>query len=122
MQSLDKAAPADRGGGKTAFAVTVVFELVDGAFASFHRLVSENAAQSVASEAGCLRFDVLTPEGGGEGDVLLYEIYVDRAAFDVHLATAHFKTFDAATRDLVRQKTIATFRVAENAGANGSAG
>lgn len=121
MQSSHKEAPVDWGGGKTAFAVTVAFELVDGAFASFHRLVGENAAESVASEAGCLRFDVLTPEDGGEGDVLLYEIYVDRAAFDVHLATAHFKAFDAATRDLVRRKTVATFRVAENAGAGGSA-
>ena len=122
MQSSDKAAPVDRGGAATAFAITVAFELADGAFASFHRLVTENAAQSVATESGCLRFDVLTPEEGGGGDVVLYEIYVDRAAFDVHLATAHFKAFDDATRDLVRRKTVAAFRVAENAKGNGSAG
>lgn len=120
MQDSDGTGQIDRGGPETAFAVTVAFELVEGAFTDFRRLVGENAAQSVASEAGCRRFDVLTPEENGGSDVVLYEIYVDRAAFDVHLASAHFKAFDDATRDLVRRKTVATFRVTENAEKSGS--
>ena len=43
------------------FAITVAFELEDGAAEKFHRLVAENARQSVAIEPGCIRFDVLFP-------------------------------------------------------------
>ena len=113
---MQQAAGANEGPKRESYAITVAFELAFGAFDEFHRLVSDNAAQSVASEAGCIRFDVLTPLGAaGETGVLLYEIYVDRAAFDLHLASAHFKAFDAATRDLVRTKTVAAFSVQENA-------
>jgi autoinducer 2-degrading protein len=99
----------------TAFAITVLFELVDGAFARFHELVSDNARQSVESEAGCLRFDVLTPVTAEGSQVFLYEIYEDRAAFDVHLASTHFKLFDQLSRDLVRNKIITAYAVEENA-------
>ena len=95
------------------YGITVNFELEEGAFDTFQRLVSENARESVATEAGCLRFDVLTPPGGGE--VFLYEIYRDRAAFDLHLATPHFRRFDEITRDLVRCKTVVAYSVQENA-------
>lgn len=99
-----------------AFAVTVLFELEDGASELFHRLVADNARLSVALEPGCLRFDVLTPTGAGPSlDVFLYEIYTDPAAFDVHLASDHFKAFDARTRALVRTKTVRTFAVGQNA-------
>lgn len=98
----------------TAFAITVSFELVDGAVEKFHRLVSENARQSVALEPGCLRFDVLFPTNGAR-EVFLYEIYTDQAAFDVHLASPHFKSFDEETRALVRKKTVNAFSVDQNA-------
>lgn len=102
-----------------AFAITVAFELVDGALADFHRLVSENAALSVEREPECLRFDVLTPSSGTPGpDILLYEIYRDKAAFDLHLASEHYRDFDRQTRDLIRKKTVVTFAVAENAKAD----
>ena len=42
-----------------AFAITVSFELEEGAAEMFRRLVAENARQSVALEPGCIRFDVL---------------------------------------------------------------
>lgn len=100
---------------EAAFALTVVFELVDGAFPEFYRLVAENAAQSVKQEPGCLRFDVLTPLGAEKpSQVFLYEIYRDRAAFDLHLTSAHYLSFDACTRNMVRRKTVVTYRVDEN--------
>ncbi len=71
---------------------------------------------SVEREPGCLRFDVLTPtEDGGAPQVFLYEIYRDRAAFDLHLESEHYKAFDASTRGLVSRKTVQAFNVAENA-------
>jgi autoinducer 2-degrading protein len=99
-----------------AFAITVSFELEEGAAEKFHRLVAENARQSVALEPGCLRFDVLFPTDGAPGrEVFLYEIYADPAAFDIHLASQHFKSFDEETRALVRKKTVNAFTVDQNA-------
>ena len=97
-----------------AFAITVSFELQEGAAEMFRRLVAENARQSVALEPGCIRFDVLYPVTRTH-EVFLYEIYADQAAFDIHLASAHFKSFDEATRPLVRKKTVNAFTVDQNA-------
>lgn len=100
------------GGG---YGVTVLFELEDGAFEKFYPLVCENAEKSVVLESACLRFDVLTPTAEGRAnEVFLYEIYADRAAFELHLASAHFKSFDESSRDLVRSKTVLTFSVEQN--------
>jgi autoinducer 2-degrading protein len=99
-----------------AFAITVAFELLEGAFPEFYRLVAENAALSVKLEPDCLRFDVLTPtDTAGSTHVFLYEIYKDRAAFDRHLASEHFRQFDQRSRDLVINKTVVAYAVAENA-------
>lgn len=95
------------------FAVTVEFELNGGFRGRFLELVRENAAVSMRDEPGCSRFDVLTPRGGDADRVLLYEVYDDRTAFEAHLKTAHFHAFDAASRRLVRAKTIVEFDVAE---------
>jgi (4S)-4-hydroxy-5-phosphonooxypentane-2,3-dione isomerase len=97
-----------------AYAITVAFDLMPGTRRRFLSLVKENAASSVKLERGCLRFDVLTPLKSGP-DVLLYEIYTDRAAFDAHLNSDHFLRFDAATRDLVSAKVVTEFEVTENA-------
>jgi len=94
------------------FAITVVFDLVSGQRDRFLKLVKENAATSVNVEPGCHRFDVLLPEA--EDRVVLYEIYNDRAAFDAHLATSHFKVFDRATKDLVKGKAVTSFTLFEH--------
>ena len=110
--------PGGRGKGRVgaAFAITVAFELLEGAFPEFHRLVAENAALSVKLEADCLRFDVLTPADPATAThVFLYEIYTDRAAFDLHLASEHFRQFDQRSRDLVISKTVLAYAVQENA-------
>lgn len=96
------------------FAVTVAFELCDGAFGEFHRLVSANAAVSVDCEPGCLRFDVLIPAAPGPPDLFLYEVYASRAAFEVHLASDHYRAFDERTRALVRTKVVHCYTIGEN--------
>jgi autoinducer 2-degrading protein len=106
--------------GKTVtarpFVITVEFELENDVFPEFLRQVTENAATSVRLEAHCLRFDVLTPSAAGAIDrVLLYEIYTDRAAFDVHLESEHFKIFDETTRTMVRKKTVVQYEIAQHA-------
>lgn len=107
---------AKEGVGAAAFAITVAFELLEGTFPEFHRLVAENAALSVKLEPDCLRFDVLTPaDAAGSTHVFLYEIYRDRAAFDLHLTSEHFLQFDQRSRDLVISKTVLAYTVQENA-------
>ena len=93
------------------FAITVAFAVRPKRLATFLALVRENAAASLRAEAGCLSFDVLRPLSAGGPDVLLYEVYSDRAAFDAHLASRHFLSFDAATREMVLAKTIVEFQV-----------
>jgi autoinducer 2-degrading protein len=97
------------------YAITVAFELKPGCLEAFMPLLDANASASVATEPGCLRFDVLRPLRPGGPEVLLYEIYTDRAAFEAHLASVHYIAFDRATRDLVLRKSVAEFGVSENA-------
>jgi autoinducer 2-degrading protein len=87
------------------FAIVVEFQLKQGAQAEFRRLIDANAEASARSEQGCLQFDVLEPEGEGDR-VLLYEIYSDKAAFDIHLRSEHFRTFAGASETLCLQKTV----------------
>lgn len=89
----------------SGFAVWVDFKLKPGARPVFRELVDANAKASVKSEPGCLRFDVLEPEGEADR-VLLYEIYSDKAAFRTHTDTAHYALFDKASADLCISKSI----------------
>ena len=48
---------------------------------------------------------MVEPEGRPDC-VLLYEIYDDRAAFDLHLTAPHYRSFDAASAALCIGKTV----------------
>jgi quinol monooxygenase YgiN len=90
------------------YAVCVTFKLKGGQAAAFMPLMRENAQTSLATETGCLQFDVLADPAKPDS-VFLYEIYSDRAAFDAHLASTHFKSFDAATAAMIAQKDVQTW-------------
>ena len=87
------------------FTIVVEFHVKEGARSEFRRLIDANAEASVRSEPGCLQFDVLEPEGEGDR-VILYEIYCDRAAFDEHLRSEHFRTFANASEALCLKKSV----------------
>ncbi len=89
----------------TGFAIIVDFRLKPGTRPEFRRLVDSNARISVRTEQGCRRFDVVEPKGEPDR-VLLYEIYSDKAAFDAHLRTEHFRVFAGASESLILQKTV----------------
>ena len=93
------------GVGCMLFAIIVEFHLKQGARPEFRRLIDANADASVRTEPGCLQFDVLESEGEGDR-VLLYEIYSDKAAFDAHLQTEHFRIFAGASEALCLQKKV----------------
>jgi quinol monooxygenase YgiN len=87
------------------FVIIVDFRLKPGARPEFRRLIDANAQASVATEAGCRRFDVLEPVGDADR-VVLYEIYDDRSALESHVRTRHFEEFDRASRPLVEGKSV----------------
>lgn len=88
--------------------VTVHFEVNPRHQVDFLREIRHNAACTLALEPGCRQFDVCTSPNR-EGMVFLYEVYDDRLAFDAHLASAHYKTFDALTREWVELKQVSEF-------------
>lgn len=92
--------------GFAMYLVAVTFQIVAGKAEAFAARVQKQAEDSL-TEAGCQRFDVWR-DPAEAGRVFLYEIYDDRAAFDVHLASDHFKAFDAEVGPWITDKRIET--------------
>lgn len=90
------------------YAVTVSLALVPDQMQDFLPLIRENAKISLSSEPGCRQFDICTDPGTPDL-VFLYELYEDRAAFDAHLASTHFESFDSAAQAMIADKTVHCF-------------
>jgi len=86
-------------------AILVEFTVKPDAVGRFRELITTNAARSLAEEPGCRRFDVLSP-GDEPGRVVLYEIYDDDRAFELHLATPHYKAFAASAEPLIETRSV----------------
>jgi quinol monooxygenase YgiN len=91
------------------YIVTVEFELDPRSVAPFMEAMLENARKSKALEAGCLQFDVCYSEDD-PAKVFLYEVYDDRAAFEAHLSTGHYGSFDARVREWMKSKRVSFYR------------
>jgi quinol monooxygenase YgiN len=89
------------------YVVTVLFEPRPGRAADLRAALLANARASRDGERGCRQFDVCVEPA--TGSIFLYELYDDRAAFDTHLASAHFKAFDGQVRDWVARKDVRMF-------------
>ena len=87
------------------YVIIVDFEIKPDRLTEFLPLMAENAAASMREEPGCQQFDVCR-DPDAPHRIFLYEIYDDRAAFEAHLASAHFRRFDAATMEMVSAKTV----------------
>jgi quinol monooxygenase YgiN len=97
------------------FLITVDFYLLPGALDPFIALIKENARKSLAEEPGCHRFDVLVQRGVPD-HILLYEIYKNRAAFEVHLKSRHFAEFNAASAPYVKEKKMIEYEYVNDVG------
>lgn len=86
-----------------AYVVTVDFGTAPENFERFKAMMDENAKASVANEAGCREFNVYeiaaTP-----GHLFLYEVYDDEAAFQKHLAAAHYKHFKEISDPIITSR------------------
>jgi quinol monooxygenase YgiN len=92
------------------YVITVDFVLHAQHTGAFMPLMLENARVSRETESGCRRFDVCRDPARPEC-VFLYEMYDDRAAFEAHLMTAHFKTFDELTKSMVESKAVHSYEL-----------
>ena len=87
------------------YVVTVEFVAKPEHAEAFRSATVENARASREHEPGCRQFDVCG-DAANRAVVFLYELYDDRAAFDAHLASAHFRAFDDRVRDWIASKTV----------------
>ena len=94
------------------FVVTVLFRVKAGHEEVFEAAILENAKLSVQDEPGCQQFDVCK---GPDGQIFLYEIYDDEAAFKAHTQTPHFVDFDAKSAPWTADKLVGIYnRVGAN--------
>ncbi|MEM6654968.1 MAG: putative quinol monooxygenase [Planctomycetota bacterium] len=92
--------------------VLVDFKVKPEFAAAFRPLVLQQAANSLANEEACRRFDVsIDPED--ETHFLLYELYDDRAAFDAHVQTEYFARFGAAIAEGVVSKDLSCWEMCD---------
>jgi len=87
------------------YIVTVEFVAKPEHAEAFRAAMTENARASREREPGCRQFDVCS-DPSDRTVVFLYEVYDDRAAFDAHLSSAHFRTFDDRVSDWIARKTV----------------
>jgi quinol monooxygenase YgiN len=84
--------------------VAVTLEILPERAEAFRDRIGQQKADSLG-EPGCRRFDVWCDTGDCTR-VFLFEVYDDRAAFDAHLASPHFRAFDAEVRSWVRDRKV----------------
>lgn len=87
------------------YVVCVTFKIKNGCIDQFMPLMLENAKTSIDEEPQCHQFDVCLDEGD-KSMIFLYELYNNEAAFKDHLASPHFKEFDAAVGDMIAEKKV----------------
>ena len=89
--------------------IVVDFEIHESNIADFREAVVENAKASLEDEPGCKQFDVCW-DPMDESKVFLYEVYDNKKAFDLHLASEHFQFFNAKTAAWIADKSISVFQ------------
>lgn len=87
------------------YAVCVTFEIVPEKFDAFLPQMKAQAKNSVSLEAECHVFDICV----AGTTVFLYELYTDEAAFQTHLETPHYTSFNIAIEGMVADKSVAFY-------------
>ena len=87
------------------FVITVDFEIKSEFVKVFRNRVLQQAKNSLNNEEKCLIFDVCFDEKN-TNKVFLYEIYQDKDAFDYHLKSDHYLSFDKDVKNWVTKKIV----------------
>lgn len=80
------------------YVIIAPIKIKDGYKEQFVEAMLDDAKGSVQNEPGCLRFDVIQ-DAGDPNLIWLYEVYVDEAAFQVHMQTPHFIKWRDTVKD-----------------------
>lgn len=73
-------------------------------------------AKASRAEPGCLRFDVVTPQKGGN-TIYLYEMWRDQASLDVHANSERIKTHRASVKDMAEGSKLSLCDVQDSGNA-----
>ncbi len=90
------------------FVVIAEFTLKPGVLADFLAFARIDAGGALDKEEGCLAFDILLPESGAD-QVVFHEVYRDRAAFDEHKASPHYRAFKEGSGSLLAEELKVRF-------------
>ena len=90
------------------YALAVSFDLDPSRVDVFKVAVLKNAKPSLAEEPGCRQFDVCF-DAARPAEAFLYEVYDDEAAFNAHMASPHFATFESAIEGIATHKDVRFF-------------
>lgn len=93
--------------------ITVRFTVHETYREVFRIAILENARTSREVEEGCLQFDVCQDSSGSV--FFLYERYVNDAAFDLHLKSGHFLSFNEASGPWVKDKQVDRYQLLDGA-------
>jgi quinol monooxygenase YgiN len=89
------------------FVVIAEFQVKPGSIEAFLEIAVEDATASVRDEPGCRQFDVVRDPDSP--NVVFYEVYDDRTAFDRHLETPHLARFRERFPALVERELPVRF-------------
>lgn len=95
------------------YIVTVTFEIAADHLEEFRTAMHQQAENSLQLEEACQQFDVCYSEESA-GLCFLYEKYDDKAAFQAHLLSEHFKAFDALVGSWIVSKTLNTWNLSSD--------
>jgi autoinducer 2-degrading protein len=87
----------------SAIVLLVQLDLNPGQKDAFVARALENRRNVIGKEPGCLRFDLVLPDEGGD-TVYLYEVYADDAALQTHFNTPYMKQYIADTAPMIAQR------------------
>ena len=99
--NLNAAAQAPSG---PLFINQVELDIVPAQFGPFIDAAKLDGAASM-QEPGCREFNIAISQKNPH-HLMLFEVYSDAAALAVHEATDHFKTYEAATKDMVEKRQV----------------
>ncbi|MBI3454698.1 MAG: antibiotic biosynthesis monooxygenase [Candidatus Rokubacteria bacterium] len=92
------------------YVIVAEFRVEPPSVEAFARLIDRQAKDSVKLEEGCHRFDVCQDEND-PAKFLLYEIYSDKAAFEMHRGMGHTTRFLAEASPMIVERMIRGFHL-----------
>jgi quinol monooxygenase YgiN len=97
--------------------IVVEFEAKPGAEGAFEQLIREHATATLASEPGCLRFEVLHVYGADDkplpGRFMVSELYADMSAVQQHRAMPRLANVRDAFGPLLANRRLIMGEVVE---------